>query len=71
MQSRPVLERVYLTRISGGYLNDTSIDIVDFLDGMVLHQTVNLGSCIVEEYHNEAISSSVKAYTNKRKKQDR
>jgi len=38
---------------------------------MVLHQTVNLGSCIVEEYHNEAISSSVKAYTNKRKKQDR
>jgi dihydrofolate reductase len=71
MQSRPVLERVYLTRISGGYLNDTTIDIVDFLDGMVLHQTVNLGSCIVEEYHNEAISSSVKAYTNKRKKQDR
>jgi dihydrofolate reductase len=70
LQSKPVLERVYITRIKGEYLNDTFIDLVDFLTGMKLHQTVNLGSCIVEEYHNEAISPSTPPRTRARRKQD-
>lgn len=70
VQSKPVLERVYLTKIPGEYLNDTHINLKDFLDGMVLKQTVNLGSCIVEEYHNETISRSSRAHSIQRKKQD-
>lgn len=69
-QSRPVLERVYVTRIPGEYLNDTHLNINQFLDGMVLKQTVNLGSCTVEEYHNETISRSTKTHSVQRKKQD-
>lgn len=69
-QSKPVLQKIYLTRIPGEYLSDTNINIDNFLIGMKLHQTVNLGSCKVEEYHNETISSSTTAYTRKRKKQD-
>jgi dihydrofolate reductase len=70
LQSKPVLDRVYVTRIKGEYLNDTVIDLNDFLSGMTLHQTVNLGSCIVEEYHNETISPSTKTRTRARRKQD-
>jgi dihydrofolate reductase len=70
LQSRPVLERVYVTRIKGEYLNDTQLNIDQFLSGMRLHQTVNLGSCTVEEYHNEAISPSTRTRTTKRKEQD-
>lgn len=69
-QSRPVLDRVYVTRIPGEYLNDTHINIDQFLEGMKLHQTVNLGSCFVEEYHNEAIQPSTKTNSRKRKEQD-
>lgn len=69
-QSRPVLERVYITRIPGEYLSDTKIDIAAFLTGMKLYQTVNLGTCIVEEYHNESIPSSTKPRPKKRKTED-
>ena len=70
LQSRPVLDKVYVTRIPGEYLNDTSIDLAQFLEGMKLHQTVNLGTCIVEEYHNETIPPRIKTHTRKRKEQD-
>jgi len=70
LQSKAVLERVYITKIPGEYLNDASIDVLTFLEGMKLHQTVNLGSCIVEEYHNEAISSNTKANSRSRNRQD-
>lgn len=70
LQSKPVLDRVYVTRIQGEYLNDTHIDIADFLEGMTLKQTVNLGSCFVEEYHNESIPTSTKTHSRKRKEQD-
>jgi dihydrofolate reductase len=70
LQSRPVLDKVYITRIPGEYLNDTSIDLAQFLEGMKLHQTVNLGTCIVEEYHNETIPPRTKTHTRKRKEQD-
>jgi len=70
LQSKPILERVYITRVPGEYLNDTQINITDFLEGLTLHQTVNLGSCIVEEYHNETISRSTKTHSRKRKEQD-
>ena len=66
MQSRPVLERVYITRIPGEYLSDTKIEIDEFLKGFTLHQSVNLGSCYVEEYHNETIPASTKPRTRKR-----
>ena len=70
LQSKPALERVYITRVPGEYLNDTHINLTDFLEGLKLHQTVNLGSCIVEEYHNETISRSTKTNTRKRKEQE-
>jgi dihydrofolate reductase len=70
LQSKPVLDRVYVTRIQGEYLSDTKIDMDDFLTGMKLHQSVNLGSCIVEEYHNETISSSTTTHTRTRRKQN-
>lgn len=70
LQSKPVIEKVYLTRIKGEYLNDTNIDLVNFLEGMTLYQTINLGSCIVEEYHNETISSSTSTHSRSRRKQD-
>jgi dihydrofolate reductase len=70
LQSKPALERVYITRVPGEYLNDTQINISDFLEGLTLHQTVNLGSCIVEEYHNETISRSIKTNSRKRKEQE-
>lgn len=58
LQSRPVLERAYITKIPGEYLSDVQIDVSSFLEGMTLFQKVNLGSCVVEEYHNAAISRS-------------
>jgi dihydrofolate reductase len=56
LQSKPILKKVYLTRIKGEYLSDTFIDINKFLEGCVLVRTVNLGSCSVEEYDIETIS---------------
>lgn len=70
LQSRPVLEKAYVTRIPGEYLHDTVLNVPDFLNGMVLHQTVNLGSCIVEEYHNETISRSITTHSKSRKEQE-
>lgn len=69
-QAKPVIQRVYVTRIPGEYISDTHIDLPKFLEGMTLHQTVNLGSCKVEEYHNETISRSTRTYSVKRKEQD-
>jgi dihydrofolate reductase len=70
LQSKPILDRVFLTRIPGEYLSDVKLDVKGFLSGMRLENTINLGSCIVEEYHNEAISSSTRTRTRTRKKQD-
>lgn len=70
IQSRPVLDRVFVTKISGEFLSDTKIDIQDYLQGMTLKNTINLGSCTVEEYHNETISSSTTTRTRTRRKQD-
>lgn len=65
-QARPVLEKLYITRISGEYSNDTFINMSEFLDGYTLENTVNLGSCIVEEY-NATISKTAKRSSRKRK----
>ncbi len=70
LQSKPVLEKVFVTRIKGEFINDTYIDINEFLEGMTLVNTINLGSCIVEEYTNETISSSTRTHTSTRKKED-
>lgn len=70
LQSRPILEKIFITRIPGEYLNDTFLDINSFLNGMELNQTINLGSCIVEEYHNASISSSTRTHSKTRKTQD-
>lgn len=70
LQSKPVLEKVFVTRIKGEFIHDTLIDVNDFLDGMTLVQTHNLGSCTVEEYNNETISSSIRTHTTERKTKD-
>lgn len=56
LQSKPVLKKIYLTRIKGEYLSDTFVDIDKFLEGAVLTRTLNLGSCNVEEYNLETVS---------------
>lgn len=55
LQSKPVIEKAYITRIPGEFLSDVRLDVNQFLSGMHLHQTHNLGSCIVEEYHNDTV----------------
>lgn len=70
LQSKPVLEKMYITRIPGEYLNDTSLNISSFLEDFTLGQSMNLGSCTVEEYINETISSSTKSHSRTRRKQD-
>ncbi len=70
LQSKPVLDRVYVTRIKGEFIHDTYINVDEFLQGMKLVNTVNLGSCTVEEYHNETIPSSTRAHSTKRKTED-
>lgn len=56
MQAKPVLEKLYITRISGIYTSDTSINLDEFLKGFKLINVKDLGSCKVEEYINERIS---------------
>lgn len=50
MQAKPVLDSAYITRIPGEYFCDTTIDLDAFLEGFRLVNTLNLGSCVVEEY---------------------
>lgn len=56
LQSRPILKKIFLTRIKGEYLSDTFIDINSFLTGTKLVQVMNLGSCMVEEYEVATVS---------------
>jgi dihydrofolate reductase len=56
LQSKPVLEKLYITRIPGTYTADTQINLENFLEGFILTNTRDLGSCKVEEY--EAIQRS-------------
>ena len=49
-QAKPVLDRAYITRIPGDYICDTVLDLNEFLKGFKLVNTIDLGSCQVEEY---------------------
>lgn len=53
-QCKPILNKVYLTRIPGEHRADTYINIDEFLQGFDLVETINLGSCVVEEYNAAA-----------------
>lgn len=70
MQTKPVLEKIFVTRIPGEYLNDVSIDINDFLTGFSLINKINLGSCIVEEYQNEKLPTRTRTRTSKRSEEN-
>lgn len=50
MQAAPVIKRAYITRITGEYFCDTTLDLNKFLDEFTLVNTLDLKSCIVEEY---------------------
>ena len=52
-QAKPVLEQLLITRIPGEYINDTSIDLAEFLNGFTLVTKTNLGTCFVEEYRKD------------------
>lgn len=56
LQAKPVLDKLYITRIPGIYEADTQINLESFLEGFILTNTKDLGSCKVEEY--EAIQRS-------------
>ena len=57
MQSRPVLEKIFISRIPGVYLHDCNINLTNFLNGFVLADKINLGSCVVEEYHSTKVQA--------------
>ena len=50
LQAKPVLDKLYITRIPGIYEADTQINLESFLEGFILTNTKDLGSCKVEEY---------------------
>jgi len=50
LQSKPVLDKVLITRIPGEYLSDVTIDVDFLVEGKTLIGTTNLGSCTVEEW---------------------
>lgn len=49
-QVRPILDRIFLTRIPGEYINDTFINIDEYLEGFTLVKTTNFETCSIEEY---------------------
>lgn len=50
MQSKPVINKAFITKINGNYDCDVIIDLTDFLEGFKLVSTHDLGTCKVEEY---------------------
>lgn len=50
LQAKPVLDRIFITRIPGVYTADTQIDLKSFLDGFILTNINDLGTCKVEQY---------------------
>ena len=56
IQAKPVLEKLYITRIPGEYISDVKLDLSSFLENFKLVGKINLGSCFVEEYKNVSIS---------------
>lgn len=54
MQSIPVLEYVFITRIPGEYMSDVNIDLSKFLEKFKHVDTKELETCKIEKY--EAIS---------------
>lgn len=50
MQAKPVIDQAFITRIPGEHMNDTIIDLDQFLDGFDLKHTQNLNTCRIEEY---------------------
>ena len=50
MQALPVIDKAYITKISGDFDCDTKIDLSLFLKNMSLANIHNIGTCKVEEY---------------------
>lgn len=54
MQSIPVLDYVYITKIPKEYISDVQINLTEFLQGFKIIESKKLNSCTIEKY--EAIS---------------
>ena len=52
MQSKPVLDAAYITRVPGEYFCDTTLDMTEFLKGFEIEETLDLGTCKVEKYES-------------------
>lgn len=50
LQAAPVIRKAFITKIPGTYNCDTSINLDQFLSGLTLISTKDLGTCTVEEY---------------------
>lgn len=55
-QAKPVLKKIYITRIPGKHESDVKINVEEFLSGFQLINSQQFTTCKVEEY--EAISRS-------------
>jgi len=49
-QAKPVIKRIYLTRVHGEYLSDTFIDLTMFLEGFKIKKKVEMNKCTLEIY---------------------
>lgn len=50
LQAIPVIDKVFITRIPGEFIHDTSIDLDIFLKDFVLENITELTTCNIEEY---------------------
>lgn len=50
IQARPVINKIFITRIPGNYYCDIVLNVDQFVKGFTLVNQENLTSCIVEEY---------------------
>ncbi len=53
LQSRPVLDRIFITRIPGKYPSDVKMDVDNFITDFTLVNTISFSSCKVEEYSRD------------------
>lgn len=49
-QVKPILQRVFVTRIPGEFQSDTNINFAEFIDGFSLVNTLHLESCKIDDY---------------------
>lgn len=56
LQAKPVIEKIFLTRIPGNYLCDVMLNMDQFLEGFKQTNKIEFKTCIVEEYQKNNLN---------------